>query len=76
MDRRVLSAFSEALRKSASRRDVAALLAAKAERLGVDPATLPAIRQVKGRVLAGDRGRAAEIAGRVRDYLKQKKPGP
>jgi hypothetical protein len=54
--------------------DIAALLTRKALKKGVNPEGLGAIQQVK-RIASGgpdDRKRAAQIANRVRGYLRQK----
>lgn len=62
-------AFEDELQKIAAGRDVGQLLSSLAQRKGLDPTKIPAIKQV-GNVAGHNRGRAAEIAGNVRSFLK------
>lgn len=69
-----LSAFRMEFEKIA-KKGVVDLLKSKAVRKGVDPQHLGAINQVGYIAQQGDRGRAAEIAGKVRSYLNKPAKG-
>lgn len=70
MDDVVLGAFQDELTKIAAGRDISQLLSGLAARKGFDPSKVPAIKQVGNIVASGNRGRAAEVAGNVRSFLK------
>lgn len=64
-------AFQEELTKISAGRDISSLLTSLAARKGINPAQVPGIKQVGNIAAAGNRGRAAEVAGSVRSFLKQ-----
>lgn len=66
----MLTAFQDELAKIAAGRDISQLLTSMAQRKGINPAQVPGIRQVGNIAAAGNRGRAAEVAGSVRNFLK------
>lgn len=70
MDEATISAFHDELAKIAAGRDISQLLSGLAARKGIDPTKVPAIKQVGNIASAGNRGRAAEVAGNVRSFLK------
>lgn len=70
MDSPMFRAFQDELSKIAAGRDVGQLLSSLATRRGLDPSKVPAIKQVGNIAAAGNRGRAAEVAGNVRNFLK------
>ena len=70
MDDVVLGAFQDELTKIAAGRDISQLLSGLAARKGIDPSKVPAIKQVGNIAASGNRGRAAEVAGNVRSFLK------
>ncbi len=72
MDNVVFNAFQDELTKIAKGRDISQLLSGLAARKGLDPQKVPAIKQVGNIAAAGNRGRAAEVAGNVRSFLKSK----
>lgn len=67
----MVSSFFDELSKLA-RRDIASLLGARAARVGLDPTKLPGIKQVGNIANSGNRGRAAEVASNVRNYIRSK----
>lgn len=69
MDDPNLHSMTDELRKIA-RKEIGQLLSSLAQRKGVSPSALPSIRQASN-VAKVNRPRAAEIATRVRSYLKQ-----
>lgn len=70
MDDVLFSAFQDELTKISAGRDIGQLLSGLAARKGLDPAKVPAIKQVGNISAAGNRSRAAEVASNVRNYLK------
>lgn len=70
MDDVMFRAFQDELSKIAAGRDIGQLLTSLATRRGVNPAQVPGIKQVGNIAAAGNRGRAAEVAGSVRNFLK------
>lgn len=70
MDEPMFRAFQEELQKIAAGRDIGQLLTSLAARKGVNPSQVPGIKQVGNIAAAGNRGRAAEVAGSVRNFLK------
>lgn len=70
MDDVLFNAFQDELTKIAAGRDIGQLLTSLAARKGVNPAQVPGIKQVGNIAAAGNRGRAAEVAGSVRSFLK------
>lgn len=72
MDDVMFNAFQDELTKIAKGRDIGQLLSGLAARKGLDPAKVPAIKQVGNIAASGNRGRAAEVAGNVRSFLKSK----
>lgn len=76
-DERVFSSCCDELTKIS--KDVGQLLTNLATRKGLNPANIPGIKQVGNVAAAGNRGRAAEIAGSVKNFIKsptQGKPLP
>ena len=63
-------AFQDELTKIASGRNVGELLSSLATRRGFDPSKIPSIKQVGNIAASGNRSRAAEVAGNVRNFLK------
>ncbi len=51
-------------------KEVGQLLASLAQRKGLNPANIPGIKQVGNIASAGNRSRAAEVAGSVRNFIK------
>jgi hypothetical protein len=68
MDQHAYVGFQEELAKI-GRAEVGQLLGRLAERRGLNPSAIPGIKQVSN-VAGFDRGRAAEIAGSVKNYIK------
>lgn len=69
---RVFESFAQEIEKRASAgKGVAELLSTKAVKSGLRPSMIPAIRQAAS-AASSDRGRAAEIARNVRNFLKSK----
>jgi hypothetical protein len=60
--------------KPVSGHNVVSLLTMKAARAGLDPDKLPAIQQVSNIIATGNRGRAAQVAKNVRNYVRTKMP--
>lgn len=67
-DEHLYSAFRDEFEKVG--KEVGQLLASLAKRKGLNPANIPGIKQVGNIASAGDRGRAAEVAGSVRNFIK------
>lgn len=70
MDELAYRACVEEFQKIASGRDISQLLSGLAVRKGVNPASVPGIKQVGNIAAGGNRGRAAEVANSVRGFLK------
>jgi hypothetical protein len=75
MDDVMFGAFHDELTKIAAGRDIGQLLGSLASRKGLDPSKVPAIKQVGNIASAGNRSRAAEVAGNVRNFLKSAPAG-
>lgn len=74
METAIIEGFMSELKKISSRQDAAKLLTSKAMRAGLDPDKLPAIQQVSNILESGNRGRAAQVAKNVRNYVRAKMP--
>ncbi len=70
MDDVMFNAFQDELTKISAGRDIGQLLSGLAARKGLDPTKVPAIKQVGNIAASGNRSRAAEVAGNVRNFLK------
>lgn len=69
--------FYDSLRDELSKlakAEVGQLLASLASRKGLNPANIPGIKQVGNIAAAGNRSRAAEVAGSVRNFIKSPTP--